>query len=176
MEIRGLRPTDDRSSFRSGDEALDRFFRRYAGQNQFRHYLGVTYVAVDGGRVLGFATVAPGQVEIEELAAASKKKLPRYPLPILRLARLAVDRSAQSQGLGTQLLRFVCRLALKMSDDYGCAGVGVDGKPEAVSFYARYGFVAHDVLEGQSEARPRPTFMFLGIGAVKAATPGSGPT
>src|SRR5579862_6356818 len=103
MEIRPLRPTDDRSRFESGDEALDRFFRHYAGQNQFRHYLGVTYVAVDQGRVLGFATVAPGQIEVDDLPAAARKKMPRYPLPILRLARLAVDRSARSSGLGKQL-------------------------------------------------------------------------
>src|SRR5437867_6223941 len=119
MEIRALRSSDDRSAFQSGDERLDRFFRTYAGQNQFRHYLGVTYVAVDDHRVRGFATVAPGQIDVEDLPAAMRKKLPRYPLPILRLARLAVDRSAQSRGLGTQLLRFVCRLAGKMADDYG---------------------------------------------------------
>src|SRR5258706_1486284 len=58
MEIRALRPSDDRSAFQSGDEALDRFFRRYAGQNQFRHYLGVTYVAIARDRILGFVTVA----------------------------------------------------------------------------------------------------------------------
>jgi GNAT superfamily N-acetyltransferase len=170
MEIRALRASDDRSAFESGDEALDRFFRRYAGQNQFRHYLGVTYVAVDGDRVLGFATVAPGQIEIEDLPAAARKKVPRYPLPILRLARLAVDRSARSEGLGTELLRFVCRLAGKMADDYGCAGVVVDAKPEAVKFYAKYGFVPYEALEGQSEARPRPTTMFLAMRALKGAT------
>ena len=169
MEIRALRASDNRSAFESGDEALDRFFRKYAGQNQFRHYLGVTYVAVEGDRMLGFTTVAPGQIDIEDLPAAARKGLPRYPLPILRLARLAVDRSAQSQGLGTQLLRFVLRLAARMADDYGCAGVVVDAKPEAVKFYAKYGFFPHEVLEGQSEARPRPTTMFLAMRAIKTA-------
>ncbi len=96
--------------------------------------------------------------------------MPRYPLPILRLARLAIDRSAQSQGLGTQLLRFVCQLAAKMADEYGRAGVVVDAKPEAVSFYAKYGFVPYEALEGQSEARPRPTMMFLAMRAIKAAS------
>src|SRR5258706_3474781 len=104
MEIRALRPSDERSAFQSGDEVLDRCFRKYAGQNQFRHYLGVTYVAVEDSRVIGFATIAPGQLDIEELPAATRKKMPRYPLPILRLARLAVDQSVQSQGLGTELL------------------------------------------------------------------------
>ena len=57
-----------------------------------------------------------------------------------------------------------------MADDYGCAGVVVDAKPEAVSFYAKYGFVAYDALEGQSDARPRPVMMFLAMLAIKAAS------
>jgi hypothetical protein len=73
MEIRALRPSDDRSGFRSGDEALDRFLNRYAGQNQFRHYIGVTYVAVDAGRILGFATVAPRHVDVEDLPERARK-------------------------------------------------------------------------------------------------------
>src|SRR5438477_465338 len=99
IEIRALRPSDDRSAFESGDEDLDRFFRRYAGQNQFRHHLGVTYVAIDDGSILGFATVAARHVDIEDLPERARKKLPRYPLPVLGLARLAVDKSAQSTGL-----------------------------------------------------------------------------
>lgn len=169
MEIRALRTSDDRSGFESGDDALDRFFRKYAGQNQFRHYLGVSYVAVEGHRVLGFATVTPGQIEIEDLPASVSRKAPRYPLPILRLARLAVDQKARSQGLGSQLLRFVCGMASRMADGYGCAGVVVDAKPDAVKFYAKYGFVPYEVVEGQSEARPRSTTMFLAMRAIKAA-------
>jgi GNAT superfamily N-acetyltransferase len=139
----------------------------YAGQNQFRHYLGVTYVAVEDSRILAFTTVAPCQLDVEELPALARKKMPRYPLPLLRLARLAVDRAAQSERLGTQLLRFVCQLAGKMADDYGCAGIVVDANPDAVSFYEKYGFVSHDALEGHSEARPRTTLMFLPMRAIK---------
>lgn len=169
MEIRALRASDDRSAFQSGDEALDRFFRRYAGQNQFRHHVGVTYVAVDGGRILGFATVAPRHVDIEDLPERVRKKLPRYPMPALGLARLAVDESAQSSGIGGQLLRFVLKLASKMADEVGCAGVVVDAKPDAIDFYARYGFTPFEPLEGQSEAHPRTTAMFLMMQDVKAA-------
>jgi GNAT superfamily N-acetyltransferase len=170
MEIRALRPSDDRSAFQSGDEALDRFFHRYAGQNQFRHHLGMTYVAIDGGRIYGFATVAPRHIDIEDLPERIRKKLPRYPVPALGLARLAVDKSAQSMGLGAQLLRFVLKLAAKMADEVGCAGVMVDAKPGAVEFYAKYGFTPFDPLEGQSDARPRPTAMWLPIQAIKAAS------
>ena len=169
MEIRALRAGDARSAFRSGDADLDRFFQTFAGQNQFRHHIGATYVAVDDGRTFGFATVAPGQIEIDDLPAAARKKLPRYPLPVLRLARLGVDLSAQGQGLGAQLLRFVLHLAFKMADAYGCTGVVVDAKPDAVSFYANYGFIAVEAVEGQSDARPAPTPMFLAMRAIERA-------
>jgi hypothetical protein len=59
IQIRGLEPGDDRSRFSSGNPDLDRFFHRFAGQNQFRHHIGVTYVAVEGGDILGFVTIAP---------------------------------------------------------------------------------------------------------------------
>jgi hypothetical protein len=57
-----------------------------------------------------------------------------------------------------------------MAGDHGCAGVVVDAKRDAVSFYAKYGFVSHQTLEGQSEARPRPTMMFLATRTIKAAS------
>ena len=174
MEIRALREEVDRSQFHSGDPDLDRFFHRFAGQNQFRHYVGVTYVAVDEDGVLGFATIAPGHVEIEDLPAATRKKLPRYPLPVLRLARLAVDQNARGQGLGRRLLRFVLELAVQMANDYGCIGVCLDAKPDAVEFYGRYGFVSIDVVEGRSDARPAPIPMFLAIRAIREALEGAG--
>jgi GNAT superfamily N-acetyltransferase len=169
MVIRALQATDDRSAFSSGDEALDRFFHRFAGQNQFRHYLGVTYVAVEALRILGFVTVAPRLLEVEDLPERARNKLPRYPIPVLGLARLAVDQSARSAGIGRQLLRFALKLASKMADEAGCAGVVVDAKPGAVDFYAKHGFVAFESLEGQSDARPRPTTMWLPMATIKAA-------
>jgi len=138
VEIRRLRAGDDQSRFRSGDPDLDRFFRSYAGQNQFRHHVGVTYVAAENGDVL-------------------------------RLARLAVDSKVRGRGLGEQLLRFA--LALTMTEDYGCVGIAVDAKPGAGTFYARYGFRAIDVVEDHSDARPRPTPMFLPTSEILAATP-----
>jgi predicted N-acetyltransferase YhbS len=91
-------------------------------------------------------------------------------LPSLGLARLAIDESVQSTGLGAQLLRFVLKLASKMADEVGCAAVVVDAKPGAVDFYARYGFRPFEALEGQSDARPEPTSMYLMMQDIKAAT------
>lgn len=98
--------------------------------------------------------------------------LPRYPLPVLRLARLAVDLPAQGQGLGAQLLRFVLQLAMRMAGDFGCIGVVVDAKRGAVEFYAKHGFLALDAVHGQSDVRPRPTAMFLSMRAIQEASKG----
>lgn len=78
IEIRARRD-DDRASFRSGDTDLDRFVHQFAGQNQFRHHPGVTYVAVQDQKVLGFATVAAAHAEIDDLPSAVRRKLPRDP-------------------------------------------------------------------------------------------------
>ncbi len=175
MQIRALRPEDNRAAFHSGDDTLDRFFHRYAAQNQFRHYLGVTYVALEHtaspGRIVGFATVAPRHIDIDDLPQKARKALPRYPVPVLGLARLAVDLDAQAMGVGSQLLRFVCQLALRLAGEVGCVGVVVDAKPDATAFYAKYGFTPFDVLEGSAEARPRPIAMWLPIRAIRAALP-----
>jgi len=174
IEIRPLRETDERTTFRSGDPDLDRFFARYAGQNQFRHHTGTTYVAAEGERVLGYATIAAGNVEGDALPAPARRKAPRYPLPVLRLARLAVDAAARDRGVGSALLRHVFLLALKMSDDYGCVGILVDAKADAVELYARVGFSRLEISEGGIESRPSPTPMFLPLDLVAAAlAPGS---
>lgn len=169
MEIRALRESDDREGFRSGDADLDRFLHKYAGQNQFRHHIGTTYVAIEENRIAGFATVAPGHLEVEDFPPRLRTKLPRYPLPILRLARLAVDQSMRGRGVGKTLLRFVLRLSLRMAADFGCTGVVVDAKPEAVSFYEQFGFAPLEVVEGQSQARPAATAMFLPLREIAAA-------
>ena len=169
MEVRALQESDDRTQFRSGDEDLDRFLHKYAGQNQFRHHIGTTYVALEKGRIVGYATVAPGHLEVEDLPLARRAKFPRYPLPILRLARLAVDQSMRGRGLGKRLLRFILHLSLRMAADFGCTGVVVDAKPDAVPFYEQFGFEPLDVVEGQSQARPAATAMFLPLREIAAA-------
>ena len=170
MEIRALQESDDRAAFRSGDPDIDRFFRQFAGQNQFRHHLGVSYVAVREQRVLGFATIAAAHIEVENLPAAARKKAPRYPLPVLRMARLGVDESAQGQGIGLELLRFILLLGLKMAESYGCVGIVVDAKPGAADFYAKFGFIPMEAVEGASAARPAPLPMFLSLRAIAQST------
>ena len=172
LEIRPLRPEDDRSAFSCGQPDLDRFFHHYAGQNQFRLHLAVTYVAAAGGRLLGFATVSVGSLERRTLPSARmRRRLPGHPLPVLRLARLAVDQRAQGLGVGRALLRHVLNLALDQRESLGCIGVVTDAKPDAVAFYLRYGFeplggVREGALHGETTA------LFLALGAADEARTG----
>jgi GNAT superfamily N-acetyltransferase len=166
VTIRRLEPGDDRDRFCSGHPDLDRFFHRFAGQNQFRHHVGVTYIAVEDDAILGFVTVSPSEIEIDALPADRRRRLPRYPLPTLRLARLAVAQSAQGRGVGKALLRFALALARRMADEIGCVGVVVDAKPEAQTFYLRYGFESMSAIEGVLLDRPEPTPMFLPMSAI----------
>lgn len=166
LQIRRLEPHDDRSAFRSGNLELDRFFLRYAGQNQFRHHLGTTYIAVDARRAIaGFVSVAASEIA-PALAPTSRRKRTPYPLPVLRLARLAVDERARGQGVGSLLLRWTFLLAHQMAASFGCVGIVVDAKPEAVAFYAKLGFVPLDAIAGPLGDRPEPLPMFLELGQI----------
>jgi GNAT superfamily N-acetyltransferase len=164
LEIRALAPDDDRSRFQSDDEALDLFFHRYAGQNQFRYHIGVTYVAVTKHRIVGFATVAPATLDADALPTS--RRMPPYPIPVLRIARLATDSGARGTGVGNALMRFCIELAEKLRDDVGCVGILVDAKPGAAGFYERLGFAPVRVLEGAARTTPAATAMFLSLASV----------
>ena len=119
---------DDRS-FSCGRPDLDRFLEHYAGQNQFNLHLAVTYVALAEGRIVGFATVAASSIERASVPSARlRKRLPAYPLPVLRLARLGVDTRVQGLGIGKVLLRHVLNLAVEQRHRIGCVGVVTDAK------------------------------------------------
>ncbi len=171
VRVRRLESSDDRSQFGGGDIELDRFFQRYAGQNQFRHYIGTTYVAEAEGRLLGFVTVNSGEICAQRITRLMRKRLPDYPLPILRIARLAVDQRFQKQGVGRLLLKAMLELALRLRDQAGCAGIVVDAKPAAVDFYTRLGFQPLETVSGDLGDRPVPVPMFLPIQVVAKAAP-----
>ena len=169
IRIRRLESNDDRSGFRSGNIELDRFFQRYAGQNQFRHHIGTTYVAIQAGGITGFVTVSSGEMMAEELPKPLRGRLPAYPLPILRVARLAVDERFQDHGIGRLLLRAMLELALEMRDRVGCTGVVVDAKPDAVDFYSGLGFKVIELVSGALGDRPEPVAMLLPIREIAVA-------
>ena len=103
---------------------------------------------------------------IDRLPRRERQRLPAYPLPILRLARLAVAATHQGHGIGSRLVRFSLELAREMAERFGGVGVVVDAQPEAMSLYARLGFFELAVEAGALLSRPEPRPMFLPIGSI----------
>jgi GNAT superfamily N-acetyltransferase len=141
VDIKPLRRGRDRASFECGEPALDEFFRRHARQNQELN-ISRTYVATEqgGSRVLGYYTLAAGDVPAADLPEPERGRLPRYPVPTVKLARLGVDRAAQGGGVGKALLGDAVRRSIRAADIIGIFAVEVYSKPPAAAFYRRNGF------------------------------------
>jgi GNAT superfamily N-acetyltransferase len=132
----------DRSAFSCGRPALDDFIRARVSQYEKRR-LGKTFVAVPPGesRVVGYYTLAAGAVVYEHLPTNASKKLPKHPVPVVLLARLAVDQSFQGKGLGERLLLDALQRSLDLSAGLGVHAVEVDALDDAAAaFYRKYGF------------------------------------
>jgi predicted GNAT family N-acyltransferase len=147
--IEPLGRTHKRDEFACGKSPLDDFIRARASQYEKRH-LGRTYVAVRAGdhRVLGYYTIASSSLSFEELPPKASKKLPKHPVPVIPLARLAVDQTTRGQRLGEKLLIDALSRSLELSQSLGVHAVEVDAiDPDAKAFYEHYGFTC---LPGQA--------------------------
>jgi GNAT superfamily N-acetyltransferase len=143
-QIERLDQSHERGDFCCGKALLDDFLRARAGQYERRN-VGRTYVAVRPGekRVLGYCTLAAGALELANLPRNAAKKLPKHPVPVALLGRLAVDRSMQGRGLGADLLFDAFKRCLLLADVLGIHAVEVTAiDEEAKTFYLKYGFVA----------------------------------
>lgn len=134
----------DRATFSCGVEALDRYFRQQAGQDQ-RRAVAVPYVLVDTTTraVLGYYTLSTFTIALHSLPDAVARKLPRYEtIPAILIGRLAVDQRHQGRGLGRLLLVDALARSLAISQQIGAAAIVVDAKNDtARAFYERYGFM-----------------------------------
>jgi GNAT superfamily N-acetyltransferase len=136
------RAKHQRDDFCCGKPPLDDFLRSLPSQYEKRK-IGTTYVLVKTGdpRVMGYYTLASGSVPFESLPAKIAKKLPMHPLPVVLLARLAVDQSVRGRGLGSQLLFDALHRVYDLSKNLGIYAVEVDAiDTEAQAFYRKFGF------------------------------------
>lgn len=134
----------DRAGFDCGEVALDEFIRRHARQSHQRGG-AKTFVAVDDTnprKILGFYSLAPASLSFERTPAVVKRGLARHEVPVFRLARLAVDRSAQGAGLGGQLLLAAGRRCLRAAAQVGGVALLIDAKNDrAAKWYAGFGAI-----------------------------------
>jgi predicted N-acetyltransferase YhbS len=128
------------AAFDCGEAALDRYLHKHAHQNH-QNRSARTYVALRGQRVVGYYSLTVGSVSRDETPTRIAKGLAGYPVPVIILARLAVDRAEQGNGIGKGLLKDALLRCGQAADIVGCRAVVVHAKSEKVgAFYRKFGF------------------------------------
>lgn len=166
--IRRLEQDDVVQEFDCKDDALNNYLKKHAWDNQQKSSIGVTYVAVDEAAprtVLGYFTLASASVPRDAVPKKHVRGLPPYEIPLVLLARLAVDHRFAGRGLGHALISEALRISLSVSEQVGCRGVVVEAYPTAIKWCAKYGFVPLSETPGK-----RTQKMYLDIRTLRAAT------
>jgi len=125
-----------RDGFDCGKQPFTDFLKQFAGQYEKRN-LARTFVAVRQyeKKILGYYSLASGAVRFESMPETAAKKLPRHPVPVAVLARLAVDLTEKGQGLGRLLIGDALTRCVSLSDQLGIHAVFVEAiDDEAVRF------------------------------------------
>lgn len=167
--IRRLEEHDEVENFDCNDDALNVYLKRYAWTNQQKSSIGVSYVALDENAprtVLGYFTLAMSGVPRDAFPKKYVRGLPPYDLPLILLARLAVDQRFAGRGLGHALISEAFRISLRVADEVGCRCIITDSYRHRVGWYARYGFVPLE--DGAATGSQR---MFLDVRTIRAALP-----
>ena len=128
----------ERRDFDCGVEVLNSYLKKYSGQHE-RKGIGRTYVAVEDGdtRVLGYYTISSSGVAFDVVP----DNLPRHPVPVALLGRLAVDVTARRRRLGETLLVHALRSSQRAARIVGIYAVVVNASDESArTFYLKYGF------------------------------------
>jgi predicted GNAT family N-acyltransferase len=143
--IEPLGPHHDRVAFSCGNASLDDFIKTKARKENELGYCAVFILIEEQGSqpIVGYYSLSSHSVTLEGIDAASRKKLPKYPVvPTSLIGRLARDLRFRGQGVGQFLLVDALKRALQSSEQVGSYAVAVDAiDGEAIAFYAKYGFV-----------------------------------
>jgi predicted GNAT family N-acyltransferase len=150
----------DRAGFDCGNEILNRYLKSLATQHRLKG-IATTFVLIDSDhatRILGYYTLSAATLSFEKLTDADRKGLPAYPIPAVRIGRLAGAASARGRGLGEMLLQNAVKRILQARSTLGVYAVVVEAKgPLAEAFYRKYGFRLCD-------AKSRQLYLPLGAG------------
>jgi ribosomal protein S18 acetylase RimI-like enzyme len=148
----------DRTAFRCGVEALDRYLREFALQDMRRRVSGCFIALDDGCRIIGFYTLAATSVAIDALPPEVTRRLPPYPLvPAVIMGRLAVATEYQGQSLGRALIIDAAIRIDRMR--LGAFAMIVDSKDDRVlAFYRTNGFT---LLPGETRRLFAPLVTLL---------------
>jgi len=128
--VRKLLATDQVDAFDCGQADLNQFLQRYALVNQ-KANSAQTYVCCEDDAVVGFYSLAVGSVDLEAVPSRVMKGLARHPVPVMILARLAVDTAHQRKGLGQALLKDALLRTAQAADIAGIRCLLVHAKDDA---------------------------------------------
>jgi len=129
-------------AFDCGQEDLNRWLWRHALQNQGAN-AAQTYIGLAGRAPIGYYSLAVGQVEFADAPERLQKGLARHPVPVMLLARLAVDKDWQKKGVGRALLRDAVLRTVQAAEIAGIRGLAVHAKDDAARrYYEQFDFVA----------------------------------
>jgi GNAT superfamily N-acetyltransferase len=141
FSIEKLTGTHAVDGFDCGSTELNKFLLRYALINQ-RADSSATYVGLADTSVIGFYTLTVGQVNYDDAPNRLTKGLAHYPVPIMLLARLAVSKNWQNQGIGTGLLKDAMRRTIQAADIAGIRAITAHAKDDAArQFYEHFDFI-----------------------------------
>jgi hypothetical protein len=139
--IEPLGPDHDRIEFSCGNPTLDTYLREQAGQDLKRKLAAVFVLTRDGKTVAGYYTLSAHAINAGELPPALNKKLPRLPVPVTLLGRMAISHLFQRRGLGEFALLNALERALKGSRQVASWAVVVDAKAGSRDFYLKHSFL-----------------------------------
>jgi GNAT superfamily N-acetyltransferase len=140
LRLERLGPDHDVSVFGCGVAELDGWLRRHALAAQ-QMDSARSFVVVRGRRVVGYVSLTMGSVQRADAPPRLVHGMPGYPVGMVLIARLAIDRQEQGAGLGTRLLADALRKALLAGEAVAARLVVVDAIHEsAAQFYRRHGF------------------------------------
>lgn len=159
--IEVLSKEHDKVTFDCGAGPLNDYLKRYALQNQKKH-AARTYVALREKRIVGYYTLAYGSVAHDEVPPVVGAGMPLYPIPVILLARLAVDVTEKGKGLGAGLLKDALHRTLQAANIAGLRALLVHAKDDgAQAFYEKFGFIPSPNI---------PRHLFLSLPQILAMT------
>jgi GNAT superfamily N-acetyltransferase len=128
--VRKLAATDQVDALDCGQAALNQFLQRYALVNQ-KANSAQTYVCCQGDVVVGFYSLVVGSADPLATPSRVMKGLARHPVPVMILARLAVDQEHQGKKLGQALLKDALLRIAQAADIAGIRYLLVHAKDDA---------------------------------------------
>ena len=126
--------------FDCGKPALTEWLLRHARQSQGSGSAR-TFVSCDGERVAGYYSLTVGQIDTLDAPERVRRGMGQYPIPLIILARLAIDLDYQNRGLGFSLLQDAIQRTIAVAENAGIRALlthPLDAEAEA--FYRRFGF------------------------------------